>query len=160
MEVAGGVEPTEKQVNPGKNLLKEEGKENNRADGCSACMALEDRLLGSMHSGGGRAVKNDFGLVRRSARLKEEHPSQASFVPGCEIGSCVVASSCDLLRSQRMVFRGCGGTKVIVWRGLSPSAFVLKPNFSTPTSKLHPKAISRYCYWPGHWLWWLAREQA
>ncbi|KAF3189497.1 hypothetical protein TWF788_010576 [Orbilia oligospora] len=73
MEVAGGVEPTEKQVNPGKNLLKEEGKENNRADGCSACMALEDRLLGSMHSGGGRAVKNDFGLVRRSARLKEEH---------------------------------------------------------------------------------------
>ncbi|KAF3314281.1 hypothetical protein TWF173_004885 [Orbilia oligospora] len=32
MEVAGGVEPTEKQVNPGKNLLKEEGKENNRAD--------------------------------------------------------------------------------------------------------------------------------
>ncbi|KAF3272489.1 hypothetical protein TWF970_009990 [Orbilia oligospora] len=63
MEVAGGVEPTEKQVNPGKNLLKEEGKENNRADGCSACMALEDRLPGSMHSGGGRAVKNDFGLV-------------------------------------------------------------------------------------------------
>ncbi|KAF3153759.1 hypothetical protein TWF225_008523 [Orbilia oligospora] len=154
MEVAGGVEPTEKQVNPGKNLLKEERREGKQPCRWLFCLHGARRSIAGINAfwrRPGCQKRLWSGLSKRKTK-RGAHPSQASFVPGCEIGSCVVASSSDLSRFQRMVFRGCGGTKVIVWRGLSPSAFVLKPNFSTPTSKLHTKPISRYCYWPGHWL--------